>query len=97
MSKPEFLSDTEAQEKSEIYSLTSSKNSKIENDEEIEMVFIQESPMMMLTETERPRGSFLVFPMRTAYDKLWYGTGIAYFAGKNGTRLVVKKLMDLQD
>ena len=40
-------------------------------------------PMQMqgLGPKEHPRGSFGPFPMRTNYDKLLYGTGIAYVTG----------------
>jgi hypothetical protein len=50
-------------------------------EEEIEMVYIQDNPMMRIKDGDRPRGSFLFLPMRTTMDKVWYGTGIAYFSG----------------
>lgn len=86
--KSEFIDDRQAQEQADSYlnssKIFSSSSKALQNageDEEIEMVFIQDSPMMTISDSERPRGSFLVFPMRTAYDKLWYGTGAAYFTG----------------
>lgn len=50
-------------------------------DDEIEMVFIQDNPMARMKDEDRPRGSFWFVPMRTTGDKIWYGTGVAYFAG----------------
>jgi hypothetical protein len=48
--------------------------------EEIEYVYLDEHPFMPRTEP-RPTGSFGPFPMRTNYDKLLYGSGIAYISG----------------
>ncbi|KAJ3117609.1 Mitochondrial import inner membrane translocase subunit tim23 [Phlyctochytrium bullatum] len=49
-------------------------------DDEIEYVFIDENPFA-LKKTDRPSGSFGPFPMRTGYDKVNYGTGMAYLFG----------------
>ncbi|KAJ3272058.1 Mitochondrial import inner membrane translocase subunit tim23 [Terramyces sp. JEL0728] len=51
------------------------------SNDEIEMVYIQENPMMRIKDEDRPKGSFFFLPMRTTADKIWYGTGTAYFAG----------------
>ncbi|KAJ3324743.1 Mitochondrial import inner membrane translocase subunit tim23 [Boothiomyces sp. JEL0866] len=49
--------------------------------DEIEMVYIQENPMLRIKDEDRPKGSFFFLPMRSTADKIWYGTGTAYFAG----------------
>jgi import inner membrane translocase subunit TIM23 len=51
------------------------------DDNEIEMVYIQDNPMMRIKDADRPKGTFLFLPMRTKMDKVFYGTGIAYFVG----------------
>lgn len=87
--KSEFIDDSKTEESSKSYSengrgAISSRITKKpeEEEEEIEFVFIQENPMQRILDKDRPRGSFLgIFPMRTGYDKIWYGTGIAYFSG----------------
>lgn len=56
--------------------------SSLTDTEEIEMVYIQDNPLQRVTDESRPKGSFLFLPMRTTMDKVWYGTGIAYFTGK---------------
>ncbi len=86
--KSEFLDDKQAEESSTLYS--AKKNEKFQvkgqtevEDEEIEFVFIQENPMQRILDKDRPRGSIMgIFPMRTVWDKTWYGTGIAYLTGK---------------
>ncbi|KAJ3310535.1 Mitochondrial import inner membrane translocase subunit tim23 [Boothiomyces sp. JEL0838] len=51
------------------------------SNDEIEMVYIQDNPMLRIKDEDRPKGSFFFLPMRTTADKIWYGTGTAYFAG----------------
>ncbi|KAJ3194114.1 Mitochondrial import inner membrane translocase subunit tim23 [Irineochytrium annulatum] len=48
-------------------------------DDEIQYLFIDENPFAK--KKERPVGSVGPFPMRTGYDKLNYGTGMAYVLG----------------
>lgn len=68
-----FLTDAQAQQNATDFS--SKPKPKVE------LVYIQENPMMPISENERPKGHFWMLPMRTAFDKMYYGTGIAYMAG----------------
>ncbi|KAJ3106420.1 Mitochondrial import inner membrane translocase subunit tim23 [Phlyctochytrium planicorne] len=49
-------------------------------DDGIEYIFIDENPLAP-KKKERPAGHFGPLPMRTVYDKLNYGTGVAYVFG----------------
>ncbi|KAJ3346024.1 Mitochondrial import inner membrane translocase subunit tim23 [Kappamyces sp. JEL0680] len=77
MATSEFVSDHQAAN----FAFGADNSKAAPEDEEIEMVFIQDNPMQRVRDQDRPRGSFLFLPMRTTADKIWYGTGIAYFAG----------------
>jgi hypothetical protein len=52
----------------------------MESNADIEYVYLDENPFMSKNEP-RPMGNFGPFPMRTNYDKLLYGSGIAYISG----------------
>jgi hypothetical protein len=68
----EFLTETQAQAQH-----VQANN----NNDEIELIFIQDNPMARVKDEDRPRGSFLFLPMRNTKDKIFYGTGMAYFLG----------------
>jgi import inner membrane translocase subunit TIM23 len=57
------------------FNLMSTRNNQVE------MVFINENPYLPIKDSERPKGKFGPIPMRTGWDKVNYGTGIAYLTG----------------
>jgi hypothetical protein len=74
-----FQSDSESERLNQQFSTTSPTN--YDNEPEIEMVYIQENEMLNIKDNDRPKGSFYMLPMRTASDKMYYGTGVAYLCG----------------
>ncbi|KAI9356541.1 hypothetical protein DFJ73DRAFT_823018 [Zopfochytrium polystomum] len=53
-------------------------------DRGIQYLFINDNPMIPASQRVIARGSFGPLPMRTNYDKLLYGTGVAYVLGLAG-------------
>ncbi|KAJ2997663.1 mitochondrial import inner membrane translocase, subunit timm23 [Globomyces sp. JEL0801] len=49
--------------------------------DDIEYVYIQDDPMERIKDSDRRTGSFWFIPMRTGYDKVFYGTGFTYASG----------------